>query len=180
LPFFLGASAGAAFLPFFAIALKVAWRGLDGSCIRQEHSWRPRFTSQCASKCMGTRGEPGGWSFSAWEQRQGVTRRPSARAGITGTHDAGSGSPEAPQPRRASQGRMMRGAGHQKALSHGGHHRDARCGERVPTRPSARPGITGTHDAGTGPTPEPSARSAIGSGRSAIGSGRPAIGAVAP
>ena len=49
LPFFLGASAGAAFLPFFAIALKVAWRDLDGSCMRQEHWWRPRFTWQCAS-----------------------------------------------------------------------------------------------------------------------------------
>jgi hypothetical protein len=30
LPFFFGASAGAAFLPFFAIALKVALRGFKG------------------------------------------------------------------------------------------------------------------------------------------------------
>ena len=50
---------------------------------------------------------PGGWRFSAWGRRREVTRRPSPRPGITGTHGARRGAPEGPQPRRASQGRML-------------------------------------------------------------------------
>ena len=64
------------------------------------------------------------------------------------THDAGSGSAEGPQPGLASQGRMMPGAGHHKALSQAWHHRDARrltwaaadaCAELVSNDTTAAP-----------------------------------------
>ena len=65
--------------------------------------------------------------------------------------------------------------GHQKAIGQAGHHREPRCAERITRRPSATPGITGSHGVRSG-SPEGPRPGRASQGATVRGAGTPGLG----